>query len=367
MSFATGESVMHCIESLVLRLWKDLLQTTLPYPFPRMTYQEAMKEYGSDKPDVRLGTPISRVDYMLPVDLVQKISPLTDPIVEAIMFRIGHDYGPAETRKFISKFMDSPEATTFNENPEGGPGIFIFDSSKPLRGLQPLGFEAAEAIDELFEAKDGDLIVLQAREKAPFSGGSTKLGDLRLALHREALKQGLMQPTTGFAPLWITDFPLFSPSNASEPGQGGKAGLASTHHPFTSPMSLDDVDLLLTDPSKVTGEHYDLVVNGVELGGGSRRIHDAKVQEFIMKDILKMTPERLGEFSHLLEVLRAGCPPHAGIALGFDRLITVMLGKETVRDVVAFPKSGKGEDPLTRSPGVMSEEVLETYHLRMRE
>lgn len=367
MSFATGESVMHCIENLVLRLWNDLLQITLLSPFPRMTYQEAMSQYGSDKPDVRLGTPIWKVDYLLPVDLVQKISPLTDPIVEAITFRIDVDDGPAETRKFISKFMDSPEATTFNKNPEGGPGIFIYDSRKPLQGLQPLGFEAAEAIDELFGAKDGDLIVLQARAKAPFSGGSTKLGDLRLALHREAVKQGLLQPLTGFAPLWITDFPLFSPSNASEPGQGGEAGLASTHHPFTSPKSSDDVDLLLSDPIKVVGEHYDLVVNGVELGGGSRRVHDAKVQEFIMKDILKMSSGRLAEFSHLLEVLRAGCPPHAGIALGFDRLITVMLGRETVRDVIAFPKSGKGDDPLTRSPGVMRQEDLEAYHLRIRE
>lgn len=365
MSFATGESVMHCIESLALRLWNDLLQITLPSPFPRMTYQEAMRLYGSDKPDVRLGTLISMVDYLLPIDLVQKISPLTDPVVEAITFRINDDYGPAETRKFISKFMDSPEATTFNENPEGGPGIFIYDSGKPLQGLQPLGFEAAEAIDDLFGAKDGDLIVLQARTKAPFSGGSTKLGDLRLALHREAVKQGLMRPPTGFAPLWIIDFPLFSPSTTSEPGQGGKAGLASTHHPFTSPKSSDDVDLLLSDPSQVIGEHYDLVVNGVELGGGSRRIHDAKVQEFIMKDILKMSPERLAEFSHLLEVLRAGCPPHAGIALGFDRLIAVMLGKESVKDVIAFPKSGKGDDPLTKSPGVMLQEVLKTYHLRM--
>ena len=367
MSFATGESVLHVVESLVLKLWKDLLQITLQSPFPRMTYQQAMKQYGSDKPDVRLGTRISKVDYLLPVDLVQKISPLTDPIVEAIMFRIDDDHDPAETRKFIGKFMDSPEATTFNENPEGGPGIFIYDSRKPLQGLQPLGFEAAETIDELFGVKDGDLIVLQAREKAPFSGTSTKLGDLRSALHREAVKQDLMQPPTGFAPLWITDFPLFSPSNASEPGQGGKAGLASTHHPFTSPKSSDDVDLLLSDPSKVTGEHYDLVINGVELGGGSRRIHDAKVQEFIMKDILKMSPERLAEFSHILEVLRAGCPPHAGIALGFDRLVTVMLGKDTVRDVIAFPKSGKGDDALTRSPGVMSQEVLETYYLRLRE
>jgi aspartyl-tRNA synthetase len=115
-------------------------------------------------------------------------------------------------------------------------------------------------------------------------------------------------------------------------------------------------------------DHYDLVVNGVELGGGSRRIHDAAVQEFIFRDILKMPAERLADFSHLLDALRSGCPPHAGLALGFDRLVAVMLGKESVRDVIAFPKTGKGgDDAMVGAPSLMTEEALKTYHLKLRQ
>ena len=368
MSFASGEDVMHCIELLIKRLWKEMLDITLQSPFPRMTYEHAMSKFGSDKPDTRFGMPISRFDYLLPADLISKITPLQNPVVDALVFRASPDeQNPNKTRAFISDFMESPEATPFNENPEGGPGIFIYDTQKPLQGLQPFGFEAAEEVERLFEPEDGDLIILQARKEAPFSGGFTPLGNLRLALHRAAVSKGYTEAPSGFDPLWITDFPLFSPSKDTEPGQGGSAGLASTHHPFTSPKSPEDVDLLLSKPSKVIGEHYDLVINGVELGGGSRRIHNAEMQKFIMQEILQMSSERISEFAHLLEVLRAGCPPHAGIALGLDRLIAVMLGKESVRDVIAFPKSAKGEDLLVKSPGVISEEILKTYHLQLRE
>ena len=160
---------------------------------------------------------------------------------------------------------------------------------------------------------------------------------------------------------------MFSPTNDADPGQGGSAGILSTHHPFTAPKTPADVDLLLSDPLQVKADHYDLVVNGIELGGGSRRIHSAKMQEYIMRETLKMSSARMSDFAHLIEVLSAGCPPHAGMALGFDRLIAVMLGKESVRDVIAFPKSGKGEDGLVKSPTRMTEEQLATYHLRLRE
>ena len=367
MSFATGSDIMVCIEVVVRELWKQMLNTDLPPAFSRMTYEEAMSQYGSDKPDLRLEIrPFSRIEHLLPVDLISKISPLKDPAVEAMLLPLSKHSSPKETRNFISGYLDSSEAAPFHENSEGGPGIFIYDSSKPLAGLQAFGFEAAERVENLYDAQDGDILILQARKNKPFSGGSTALGSLRLALAKAAVHADLMDAPQGFKPLWITDFPLFSPSNASEPGQGGSAGLSSTHHPFTSPKSSEDVDLLQTDPSRVIGDHYDLVMNGVELGGGSRRIHNSEMQEFIMREILQMPPVRIAEFSHLLEVLRSGCPPHAGIALGFDRLIAVMLGKDSVRDVIAFPKSGKGEDMLVKSPAKMSEEVLQTYHLKLR-
>ncbi|KAL4953628.1 tRNA synthetases class II-domain-containing protein [Aspergillus filifer] len=364
MSFATGEDVMRVVEGIIRRLWSKLMDTEAPSEsFRRLSYEDAMSRYGSDKPDTRYGMEIHRIENLLPVDLINKITPLQNPVVE--VFKIeGNENDPAATSEFITKFLDSPAGAPFNENPEGGPGIFVYDAKKPLCGLQPFGFQAAEYVEQLLEPDHGDLLVIQARENAPFAGGSTPLGDLRRALHSAAVETGFKPAPTGFDFLWIVDFPLFSPSSDSEPGQGGAAGISSTHHPFTAPKSAADVDLLLTDPTKVVADHYDLVVNGVELGGGSRRIHDAAVQEFVLRDVLQMPPERLQDFSHLLDALRAGCPPHAGLALGFDRLVAVMLGKESVRDVIAFPKIGKlGEDPMVKAPSEVSKKALETYHL----
>jgi aspartyl-tRNA synthetase len=366
MAFASGEDVMRMIEGVIRRLWAECLSIhDLPLVFPRMTYEEAMAKYGSDKPDLRFGSELRRIEYMLPVDLIQKIGPLSDPAVEVMKFAISDD--PQKTRDFITQFMASHEASPFLLNPEGQPGVFIYHPRKPLQGLQPFGFEAADALEEILELQDGDLVIIQARNDVPFSGGSTPIGNLRLAIQKYAVKQGLIEPPQGFNFVWITDFPLFSPSSETEPGQGGSAGISSTHHPFTAPKTAEDVDLLLTDPLSAKADHYDLVVNGVELGGGSRRIHNTKMQEFVMREVLKMSDERMRDFAHLLEVLRAGCPPHAGIALGFDRLIAVMLGKDSVRDVIAFPKSGSGEDPLVKSPTKMTDEQMETYHLQLRE
>ncbi|WPG97515.1 Hypothetical protein R9X50_00029200 [Acrodontium crateriforme] len=365
MAFATGEDVMNVVEPTIKALWSSTLNIhDLPQSFPRLSYEEVMSRYGSDKPDMRLGSEIRRIDYMLPLDLITKIGPLLDPIVEVMKIPISED--AQETRQFVDNFMKSPEAQPFNDNPQGQPGIFIFDPRKPLSGLQVFGFEAAEQAEDMLDLKEGDLVVIQARKNAPFSGGSTPIGNLRLALHKAAVAQKYLPPPKGFEFLWVTDFPMFSPSNDAEPGQGGAAGIAATHHPFTAPKTAEDVDWLLTDPSKAKADHYDLVVNGVELGGGSRRIHSAEMQSYIMRDILGMSEERLKDFDHLLEVLRAGCPPHAGMALGFDRLIAVMLGKESVRDVIAFPKSGKGEDLLVVSPTKMTKEQLKTYHLQLQ-
>lgn len=359
---------MRTVEGVIRRLWSTLMKDPAPSgPFKRLSYQEAMSRYGSDKPDTRLGMEISRIEYLLPVDLVGKITPLKDPFVDVFKLE-NNENDPAAMTKFITEFLDSPAGATFNNNPEGAPGIFVYDAKKPLCGLQPFGFEAAEHLENILDLDHGDLIVIQARPQAPFTGGSTPIGDFRRALHTAAISSSFKQPPTpSFDFLWITDFPLFSPTSDSEPGQGGSAGIQSTHHPFTAPKTAADVDALLSGPTTATADHYDLVVNGVELGGGSRRIHDAAVQEFILRDTLQMPESRLADFEHLLSALRAGCPPHSGVALGFDRLVAVMLGRESVRDVIAFPKTGKGEDAMVKAPSSMSEEALELYHLRLRE
>lgn len=364
MSFAGSADVMAIIEGIVRKLWSSVLSSELSNDcFDRLSYQDAMSMYGSDKPDRRLGMEIMKVGHLIPADLITKIGPLVSPVVDAFKLSISEDVN--ETRKFVSNFMDSTEAAPFIANPDGQPGIFIYDPRKPLAGLQPFGFEAAEVMEEQLQLEEGDMIVLQARMDAPFAGGSTALGRLRLALHKAALAHGLMPKPTDWDFLWVNEFPLFSPTTSEDPGQGGAAGLSSTHHPFTAPAFVEDIDLLATDPLSVRADHYDLVLNGVELGGGSRRIHDPKLQRYILQNVLQMSDARIKDFDHLLDVLATGCPPHAGIALGFDRLIAMMMGRESIRDVIAFPKTGSGDDPLVRSPSLMTAEQLRTYHLKI--
>ncbi|KAF2691716.1 aspartyl-tRNA synthetase-like protein [Lentithecium fluviatile CBS 122367] len=358
MSWAGAQEVMESTEALLRKVWFDRAGKTFS-KFQRLTYQQAMASYGSDKPDLR---------FSATVHLKSKITPLQDPIIEAFKLTLSPD--PAKNRKTISAFLDSPEGKTYLNNPDGQPAVFFGDASQPMGGLGPMGYEFTMDCPPELQIDHGDVLVLQARKNEPFDGfGSTMLGNLRLALHKEAVSQGLIEGSGrwNFRFVWVTDFPLFTPTNDTDPGQGGAAGLSSTHHPFTAPKTPEDVELLLTDPSKVVAAHYDIVVNGVELGGGSQRIHNAEVQEFIFRDVLKMKPERIEDFRHLLNALRSGCPPHAGLALGWDRLVAVLQGVDSVRDVIAFPKTGSGEDPMVKAPNRLTEEQLGTYHLQLKD
>lgn len=373
MSFAKGEQVMKFVESQLIRpIWQDFLGVSLPENFQTMTYYEAMSHYGSDKPDLRIPFKIRpAIQDKLSSDLIGKLTSLRAPVIDA--FVVPFDAQPNEVRNLVNHFFESENASSYQENPDGSPGIFIYDSSRPLQGLSAFGFEGTQNLEELFgELQDGHLIVLQARKNTILSGGSTELGNLRIALHRAARDAHLLPPLPWryFEPLWIIDFPLFSPSTEGEPGQGGRAGIKSTHHPFTSPKSAVDADLLLSDPTQAVGDHYDLVINGEEIGGGSCRIHQAAMQEFVFRDILKMDEERIAEFSPLLEALKVACPPHAGIALGFDRLVAMVYShivrkNVSMRDVIAFPKSGSGDDLMMKSPGHISRDQLQRYHLML--
>ncbi|GAM84333.1 hypothetical protein ANO11243_023270 [Dothideomycetidae sp. 11243] len=383
MSFAGEDQVMAIMEGLIKTMWMKLIGVDLRQnAFPRMTYQEAMSMYGSDKPDTRLRARLSRIDYMIPIDLVSKITPIQDPAVDVFKLSVSSD--PAATRDFVNAFMSSPDSRPFNANPHGQPGIFIYDSRKPLGGLQPFGFEAAEYLETQLELEEGDLIVLQARPNEPFSGGSTAIGNLRLALHRAAVAAGLLPKPTGWNFLWVTDFPLFTPAEDSSPSPSAstttppadaqahindtisspdaRPRLESTHHPFTAPLP-SSAHLLLSKPLEVKAAHYDLVLNGVELGGGSRRIHRADMQELVLREVLRLPEERLREFDHLIGVLRAGCPPHAGMALGLDRVLMLMLGRDSIRDVIAFPKGGGGWDGLVGAPSPVTRDNWARYHL----
>lgn len=316
------------------------------------------------------------------------ITDLENPVVESCIFRWGdfpeppksdsklaQSEAPAarqapsktQVQEFVKAVWDSlPKA--IRTNPDGQPAPLVVDFSKPLGGLSPLGHEAATQLLDEAALEDGDLVVFQARPDRPFAGGATALGTLRKHLYDAAVDAGLVPRDPTFRFCWVTEFPLFTPLDAdpSDPGQGGAAGFSATHHPFTAPLTPGDLELLATAPLRARADHYDLVVNGVELGGGSRRIHVAAVQEYVFREVLRMPAAGVAHFAHLLEALRAGCPPHAGFAFGWDRLVATLSFTGSVRDVIAFPKSKKGEEPVARVPGRVGEEEWGVYHLRYK-
>ena len=226
------------------------------------------------------------------------LTDLKKPIIEAWKVRLSGD--PKMLKGFISNFMDSAESGDFRNSPGGAPGIFVYDQTTPLCGLQAFGFESAKQLEAFYQTaaatpnssespfSEGDILLVQARPNAPLSGSSTQLGKLRRAVYIAAAEAGLAQLDPQDRFLWVTDFPMFTPNDGDGPNDQGTSGFSATHHPFTAPKSAADVDLLLTDPLSAIGDHYDLVLNGVELGGGSRRIHSSEMQQFIMRDILKV-------------------------------------------------------------------------------
>ena len=288
-------------------------------------------------------------------------------------WKLSLDHPPRHVKKFVAEFMENLESQ-FSSNPHGMTQVVVCDSSQPMMGFSSLGFDGWEQLQSKTSSEhgfnnlsDGDIVVFQARDHGPVGGG-TKLGLLRSQLWLSAISSGLIEKEVlkQLRFVWITGFPMFTPSDlTSDPGQRGSAGFSATHHPFTAPASVEDYELMFTDPLRAKADHYDLVLNGTELGGGSRRIHVAEVQETVMRDVLKMGDESIHEFSHLLDALRAGCPPHAGFALGFDRFVAVLSGTNSIRNVIAFPKGKKGEDIFAKSPAKMTKEQLETYHLKI--
>lgn len=359
---------------VVSRIPLNLDKTATPaHEITHLTFAEAIERYGSDKPDLRIPGRIYPLTIPDSVNhFVSMITYLEDPLVEA--FTLPVDEAPSAVRKFAYMFMENlPRA--LRENPDGAPQISIYDSNKPLNGFAPLGPEYETILDQITRGHplhDGDIVVFQARKKpvGQFTDASTKIGDFRRLLWQALVNAELMpKPRLGdpgslqFA--WITEFPMFKPLAEDEPWQAeaNAAGISACHHPFTAPLSQADFELLFTNPLEAKSAAYDLVLNGTEVGGGSVRNHVAEIQKFIMRDVLKMPKERIQDFRHLFDALKTGCPPHAGFALGFDRLCALLTDTATVRDVIAFPKTMKGEDVFVRSPSRVDNEKLKPYWL----
>jgi aspartyl-tRNA synthetase len=350
MSFVDEAVVTGEMEGLVRHLFKKVLDVDLPSPFPRMSYAEAMRRYGSDKPDLRIDLELIEVSDLLDaVEFKVFSGPAADPEgrVAAICLPAGNEL----TRKEIDGYADY--VARFGA--KGLAYIKVNDLDAGRDGLQSpimkfLPDEAVQGILERTGAKTGDLIFFGA-DKARIVNDA--LGALRVKLGED---RGLV--AEGWAPLWVVDFPMFEKDAQTN-------RWTALHHPFTAP-AVNDADALRADPGNALSRAYDIVLNGSEVGGGSIRIHDQAMQSAVF-DLLAISEEEADEkFGFLLRALEYGCPPHGGIAFGLDRLVMLMAGAESIRDVIAFPKTQSAHCPLTNAPGEVSAEQLKEAGIRLR-
>lgn len=340
MSFVEEEDIQALMEELMVELWRDVLDVELTTPFPRMTYAECMARYGNDKPDVRYGMELTDVGNVFKETQLGIFSSVLNS--DGSIIAIGADGGATgfskkEVRRLedLAKEWGAKGLAWLRFTPEG------VDSplTKAMSDAEREGLTAALGINPQ------DALVLIVADKAKVA--QSVLGALRAEV---AEKLGVI-PEDSWAFLWMTDPPLFEWDEELE-------RYLSVHHPFTSPQgSLEDVK---SDPGNAKARAYDLVLNGVELGGGSIRIHRRDVQLAAL-EVLGRKPE---EFEFLLEAFRFGPPPHGGIALGLDRMAMLMTGRSSIRDVIAFPKTQSGTDPMTGAPGPADDKAYREVGLR---
>ena len=350
MSFVDEADVTGTMEALVRNLFKTVMDIDLPDPFPRMSYAEAMQRFGSDKPDLRIDLELVEVaDLMESVEFKVFAGPAADP--EGRVAALCVPGGSELSRKEIDDYTDY----VGRYGAKGLAYIKVNDAAAGRDGLQSpiLKFLPDEAVSGIMSrtgAKDGDLIFFGA-DKARIVNDA--LGALRVKVGED---RGLV--AEGWQPLWVVDFPMFEKDPHTK-------RWTSLHHPFTAPAT-DDPDAVKADPGNVLSRAYDMVLNGSEIGGGSVRIHDQAMQAAVF-ELLGISDEEAEEkFGFLLRALQYGCPPHGGIAFGLDRMVMLMAGAESIRDVIAFPKTQTASCPLTNAPGEVSAEQLRETGIRVR-
>lgn len=343
MSFIDREDMYSLIEGLLKKIWKDVLNVDIPTPFPRMPYKEAMSRYGVDKPDTRFALELKdfsdcfkNSDFKVFADVV-----LNGGVVKALNAKGLADLTQGELRHLedAAKAMGAKGLGFIKvENGEWKSPIAKFISEDEKQSLK-----------EGLQIEDGDVVFFAA---AHWEQACNILGRVRLECAQLLAKRGLLEISkTQYNFLWVVDFPLMI---FDEEAGRHLAG----HHPFTAPVA-EDVRLLDSDPLAVRGQHYDIVLNGVEIGGGSIRIHQPDLQKKVFEDVLKI-PHDLVEsrFGYMLRAFKFGAPPHGGIALGLDRLVSILAGVDSIRDVIAFPKTQKGQDLMAMSPTYVTEKQL---------
>ena len=349
-SFLDQNEIQQLMEKLIHELFRVVLNVDLPSPMPRMSYADALRRYGSDKPDLRI--PLELVDV---ADLVRGCDfkvfagPAADPKGRVTALCV------PQGGKLSRKEIDDYTTYVARYGAKGLAYVKVNETSKGRDGLQSpilkfLSDDAVAGILARTAAKDGDLIFFGADRGKIVTDA---LGALRLKVG-----QDLKMVEAGWRPLWVVDFPMFEWDEESKRWQ-------AVHHPFTSPVNLDAA-ALSASPGEATAKAYDMVLNGSEIGGGSVRIYTQELQSAVF-DLLGISVEEARvKFGFLLDALKFGAPPHGGIAFGLDRLAMLMAGADSIRDVIAFPKTQTAADPLTDAPTEVSDQQLREVHIRVR-
>jgi len=348
-SFMDQEAIMNLMEQLIRHVFSKVLEVELPDPFPRIGYAEAMERYGSDKPDMRNPLELVEVgDLFASVEFKVFAGPAADPDSRIAALRLPG--GGELTRKEI----DDLTAFVGRYGAKGLAYIKVNDVAAGRDGLQSpiLKFLPDEAISAVLErtgAANGDLVF--------FGADKRNIVNDALGALRERLGQDRGLTSGGWAPLWVVDFPMFLAD--------GEGGWAAVHHPFTRPSNVTP-EQLRASPGSAMSAAYDMTLNGNEIGGGSIRIHSSEMQATVL-GILGIGPEEANEkFGFLLTALDYGCPPHGGIAFGVDRIVMLMAGASSLRDVIAFPKTQTASDLLTSAPSPVDAAQLKDLSLRLR-
>ncbi len=355
-SFLSEQQIRDLFERMIRHVFETTIQISLADQFPVMTYAEAMHRFGSDKPDLRVKLEFTELtDAMKTVDFKVFSEPANHPKGRVVGLRVPG--GAAISRGEIDAYTEFVKIY----GAKGLAWIKVNERAKGRDGLQSpiiknLHDESIAAILDRSGAQDGDLIFFGA-DKAKVTNDA--MGALRLKIgHSEFAKQhGLFQ--AGWQALWVVDFPMFEHDEEDD-------RWVAVHHPFTAPKDGHE-NLMNTDPGQCVAKAYDMVLNGWELGGGSVRIHREEVQSKVFR-ALKIGPEEAAaKFGFLLDALQYGAPPHGGIAFGLDRIVTLMSGAESIRDVIAFPKTQRAQCLLTQAPSAVDEKQLRELHIRLRE
>jgi aspartyl-tRNA synthetase len=347
-SFMDEKEIMQIMEEMINHVFKVHMDVEFD-SFPQMSHEEAMRRYGSDKPDLRIDLELVDIaDLMEAVDFKIFAGPAKDSGSRVVALRVPG--GASLSRKAIDEYTDFVGIY----GAKGLAWIKVNDIDTGLDGLQSpiikfLGKEVTMALIERLNTETGDIIF--------FGADKTKVVNEALGALRVKVAEDLEQIHEGWAPLWITGFPMFE--------QDSDGNLTSLHHPFTAPAS--DAEGLASNPLGTLSRAYDMVLNGTELGGGSVRINRPEMQQAVFKVLGIENEEAEEKFGFLLKALSYGCPPHGGIAFGFDRLIMLMTGSSSIREVVAFPKTQSASCPMTDAPGDVSVQQLRELNIRLKE